>query len=303
MPEMIGNAKINYQFYSGVDGYSDGDIEDELLNLVTNNSDVMEILAAEKRWPILYHLSPVRQNILEWYPFREGAQVLEVGSGCGAITGVLCRKAGQVTCIELSKRRSLININRNREYGNLEIMVGNFNDIRLDKKYDYITLIGVMEYAGYYTSSESPFVSFLENIKKMLKPDGKLLIAIENKFGLKYWAGAREDHTGVYFDGIEGYHATESQVRTFSKDELTKIIRDAGYSAIEYFYPFPDYKFPTQIFSDDYMPKADDLICSRDSFDNSRVHLFDETMVYKNIIDADKFDFFSNSFFVEVGIE
>jgi len=229
MPEMIGNAKINDQFYSGVDGYSDGDIEDELLNLVTNNSDVMEILAAEKRWPILYHLSPVRQNILEWYPFREGAEVLEVGSGCGAITGVLCRKAGQVTCIELSKRRSLININRNKEYSNLEIMVGNFNDIRLDKKYDYITLIGVMEYAGYYTSSESPFVSFLENIKKMLKPDGKLLIAIENKFGLKYWAGAREDHTGVYFDGIEGYHATESQVRTFSKDELTKIIRDAGY--------------------------------------------------------------------------
>ena len=185
MKEKIGNVVLNYQFYKGNDEYSDGDIEDVLLDLVENQDDIIEILKNDDRWPILYHLSPVRQNILEWYPFKKDANILEVGSGCGAITGVLCRKAKTVTCNDLSKRRSLINANRNKEFDNLEIMVGNFNDIVFEQKFDYITLIGVLEYANYYTEGENPFEVFLQKIKKLLNPGGKILIAIENKFGLK----------------------------------------------------------------------------------------------------------------------
>ena len=85
---------------------------------------------------------------MEWYPFKKDASVLEIGAGCGAISGVLCRNAKHVTSVDLSKRRSLINANRNKEYDNLTIMVGNFNDVVLKEKYDYITLIGVLEYAG-----------------------------------------------------------------------------------------------------------------------------------------------------------
>jgi SAM-dependent methyltransferase len=302
MIEEIGRVRLNYKFYKGTDEYSDGDIENNLLTYVEDMNSVMEILRNDNRWPILYHLSPVRQNILEWYDFKPEASVLEVGSGCGAITGVLCRKAKKVTCIELSKRRSLINANRNREFENLEIMVGNFNDVSLEEKFDYITLIGVLEYAAYYTDAPMPFVSFLENVKKMLKPDGKILIAIENKFGLKYWGGAREDHTGMLFDGIEGYHQTASKARTFSKEQLEDIIYRAGYRQMEFYYPFPDYKFPQQIFSSNYMPKAEDLICSVESFDNSRFHLFDETSVYVELVEAGKFDFFANSFFIEAGL-
>lgn len=302
MIEKLGNVIINYEFYKGQDYYSDGDIEDELLKYVEETEDVMAILEKDDRWPILYHLSPIRQNILDWYSFKPDAYVLEVGSGCGAITGALCRKAKQVTCIELSKRRSLINANRNRQYENIEIMVGNFNEIVLEEKYDYITLIGVLEYASHYTQSSTPFVSFLENIKKLLKPDGKVLLAIENKFGLKYWGGAREDHTGGYFDGLEGYHQTDSKVRTFSKEQLEDILKSAGYCTQEFYYPFPDYKFPEQIFSDEYMPKPEDLICSMRTYAGDRLRVFDENLVFGEIVEAQKFEFFANSFFVEAGI-
>ena len=37
----------------------------------------------------------------------------------------------------------------------------------------------------------NPFENFLKKIKSLLKPDGKLIVAIENKYGLKYWCGAR----------------------------------------------------------------------------------------------------------------
>mgnify|MGYP006938600231 CR=1 FL=1 len=40
------------------------------------------------------------------------------------------------------------------------------------------------------------------------------MIAIENRLGLKYWAGCTEDHVGKYFEGLENYPDTRS-VRTF----------------------------------------------------------------------------------------
>ena len=298
MNEKIGNVILNYDFYQGKDEYSDGDIEDDLLKLVTDEKDVMKILKNDNRWPVLYHLSPVRQNILEWYPMNKDAEVLEVGAGCGAITGVLCRKAKNVTCVELSKKRSLINANRNSEYDNLEIIVGNFNDIRLNHQFDCITLIGVLEYARYYTDTKNPFVDFLKNIRKMLKTNGEVLIAIENKYGLKYWAGAREDHTGVFFDGIQGYRATDSKVCTFSKKQLEHILIEAGYQSREFYYPFPDYKFPTQIFSAQYMPKPEDLVCPKASYDNSRRYLFDETAAMQELVRSGEFETFSNSYLV-----
>ena len=109
MIKKIDAITMDYSFYSDKDSYSDGDIENDILELVKNESDVDKIIREDNRWPVLYHLSPVRQNILEWYDFEENADVLEVGAGCGAITGVLSRKANHVDCVDLSERRCFIN--------------------------------------------------------------------------------------------------------------------------------------------------------------------------------------------------
>lgn len=61
----------------------------------------------------------------------------------GAITGVLCDECRDVTAVELSRKRATATLLRCREKENLEIIVGNLNDIVFDKKFDYITLIGV----------------------------------------------------------------------------------------------------------------------------------------------------------------
>ena len=93
---------------------------------------------------ILYHLSDIRENLLEWYSIPSDADVLEIGSGCGALSGLLAKKAKTLTCIELSKKRSLINACKNKECDNIRIMVGNLEDIKFTQKYDYVTLIGVL---------------------------------------------------------------------------------------------------------------------------------------------------------------
>lgn len=87
MKDQIGNVILDYTYYGGQDQYSDGDIEDDLLHLIQEEPDVEKILAKDDRWPVLYHFSPVRQNILEWYPFKKGAEILEIGSGAEPLQG------------------------------------------------------------------------------------------------------------------------------------------------------------------------------------------------------------------------
>ena len=177
---------FNTSFYRGEDLYSDGDIENEVIKIIAANptTDYEEAISRNYSWPVFYHLTRIRQNLLNWYPFKEQSDVLEIGCGMGAITELLCKKCNSVTAVELSKRRATATYLRCREYDNLEIIVGNLNDIEFEKKYDYITLIGVLEYQNNFTSSSNPFKDFLAKIKQLLKPEGKLIIAIENKYGL-----------------------------------------------------------------------------------------------------------------------
>lgn len=294
-------AKLNLDYYNGTDYYSDGDIENELLEIVKNEKDFDKILALDDKWPILYHLSPIRQNILNWYPFKKNASLLEIGGGCGAITGALCPVLEKVKVVELSKRRSTINYERNRDHDNLEIIVGNLNDIKFDQKFDYITLIGVLEYAGSFTKTASPYEDFLKNIKSFLKEDGKLLIAIENRYGLKYFAGAKEDHTGKEFDGITGYIDNDS-VKTFGKVELEELLSKVGFNKLNFYYPHPDYKMPFEIYSDDFLPSREELLSMSPNFDNDRYELFNESLAYKGIIENGQYPFFANSFFIECGV-
>lgn len=293
----MNEKALNLTFYEGEDLYSDGDIEDELLQIVQTHKNLEEYLQTDNRWPILYHLSKTRHNILNWYELRKDDSVLEIGSGCGAITGVLCRKAGKVTCIELSKRRSLINAARNREFDNFEIFVGNFENIELEEKYDYVTLIGVLEYAPSYISKGEPFSVMLSKVHNFLKPGGKVIIALENKFGLKYFAGAAEDHTGKYFDGIEDYQNT-NYVRTFSKPELERLLLENGFQNLEFYYPVPDYKLPVTIYSDEYLPNKGDLRNISHVYDRDRYELFDEEIVFDQLCEDNMYTYFSNSFLV-----
>ena len=294
--------KLNLDFYEGRDVYSDGVIEKEMLEIAKLGRDLDEIVREDNRWPILYHFSKIRENILNWYPFdKEKDSILEIGAGCGAITGLLCKSLKSVVAIELSKLRAEIIYHRCSRFDNLNIMVGNLNDMQFESKFDYITLIGVLEYAKSFTKTHNPYKDFLGHIKELLTPNGKVLIAIENKFGLKYWAGTKEDHTGRLFDSIEGY-PNGSKAETFGKHELEQMLKISGYSKSFFYYPYPDYKLPEIIFSDDKLPTEEDLFRNAPAYDTDRYQLFNEGLAFKQIIRNKMFPFFSNSFLIEASL-
>lgn len=296
--EYVGQVKMDYTAYCGEDLYSDGDIENELLEIVQKETDYSQAIMEKASWPILYHLSDVRENVLSWYPFEKNSSVLEIGAGCGAVTGAILKKCSKVVSVDLSKKRSLINAYRHKNADNLEIMVGNFQDVKknLEEKFDYITLIGVFEYANLYITGNDSAIDFLKMVFSLLKPNGKVIIAIENRLGLKYFAGCKEDHLGKYFVGIENSY--DDGVKTYSKKELESIFQKCGCQDYQFYYPYPDYKLPEIIYSDDIQPRKGELVNNMRNFDADRLVLFDESTAFDGIIEAGLFKEFSNSYII-----
>lgn len=297
-------ATIEYLNQDTDELYSDGEeIELDILNYAKTvpQNRIRTLFEKDCRWAVFYHLSDMRENILSWYDFKPGCEVLEIGGGMGAITGLLCRKAGSVTTVELTKRRASVIYARHKDCENLRILVGNFNDMDFSKKYDYITLIGVLEYAkGFVASGRAE--DFLTKIKSLLKPGGKLLIAIENRFGLKYWCGASEDHLSRPFVGINGYPG-ENRIETYSRSDLAALLKRCGFPKMRFSYPLPDYKFPQAIYTDEFQPGSSSSKELAFYYIATEKLIADEAKCFRAAVENGAFPFMANSFFVECAAE
>ncbi|MBN2180478.1 MAG: class I SAM-dependent methyltransferase [Sedimentisphaerales bacterium] len=253
-------------------------------------------------WIEQYHLSPIRQNLLKWFPFDPEGTALEVGAGCGALTGVLSQKLKKVTALEYSEQRAMITAMRHSHCSNLEIVVGGLQDFSVENKFDYITVIGVLEYAGKFYIGENPYESFLTKLRGMLNPKGTLILAIENKIGLKYLCGAKEDHTELIFESIYDYPHT-NDVKTFSKRELSDLLHTVGFSSLQWYYPLPDYKLPQQVFSEDTLPCDPDLAWNLFPKGSRGKYMMSEKRLGKTLTKAGLFGEFANSFLIVANIE
>jgi cyclopropane fatty-acyl-phospholipid synthase-like methyltransferase len=242
----------------------------------------------------------VRGAIVDWFDFKKGSTIIEIGAGCGAITEALVSKPVKVSALELTDKRAVINATRNQKAKNLEMLIGNLQELPEEAKFDYAVCVGVLEYAGTFIEGDQPYHKFLELIRRHLKPGGTLLLAIENRLGIKYWAGAREDHTGHLFDGLNAY--PNKAVQTFGRLELEILFSESGYRSSDFHYPFPDYKHPHMIYSDSYYPgngaefplgMLPTPVPGQD-----RVELFSEALAMLSIESNQLFPYFSNSFIV-----
>lgn len=261
-------------------------------------------------WALLYHLSPERKNLLRWIDLdNKNLKILELGAGCGAITSYLTSlsQKPQIVAVEGSLARSELIKLRCKNADNLKIVNKNIQDYSDDQKYDFVTLIGVMEYSGKYINDSDPFKTIIEKASSFLKTTGTLLIAIENQFGHKYLAGHNEDHYGKPFEGISDY-PNYNGIRTFDKKTLQKILQNSGLSAQQWFYPFPDYKMPKVILSDlslnntsfEWLPL---LNLPTIDYSSKQKTLFDERLFLKIMHKSNDVSFFMNSFLISASKE
>ena len=239
--------------FAGID-YSDGDETERRIGTAINNVSDLTVFSPELRshcvdWASTYHLSSLRANILRPFQIAKGQDILEIGAGCGALSRYLGECGANVLALEGSLRRSKTAKSRTRDLPNVTVVAEKLSDFRTEQRFDVITLIGVLEYAGLYSTAENPAEMMLANVASLLKPNGLMVLAIENQLGLKYFAGAPEDHIGLPMYGLEGRYE-KTQPRTYGRKALSELLTQAGLPVTSFLAPFPDYKLPISILSE-----------------------------------------------------
>lgn len=233
--------------------YSDG-AEDEIRSILdgaTDRSDGSDELAGRMvDWPTTYHLSPNRAHLLRPFAIGPGCRVLEVGAGTGPITRSLGERGADVVALEGELLRAESIALRCSDLANVEVVCGALDDFEDPAGFDLVVIVGVLEYAGGDTPGHAAQLDFLRHAVHLLRPNGSVILAIENQLGLKYLLGFAEDHLGEPWAGVEGYPGNP-EVRTFSRTVLDSLLQQSGLPARRWFYPYPDYKLPRTILADE----------------------------------------------------
>lgn len=290
--------------------YADGG-EEYVLDVIRKHPDLKacspELVDYIKDWPSRYHLSFRRTNLLESIKelFNKDGAVLELGSGCGVLTRWLGENFHAVDAVEGSRQRAIITKERTRNLNNVKVFNGDILNISYEQgKYGLVTLVGVMEYVPYYSPQgldhKKSCTEFLKNLSSSLRNDGILLIAIENRFGAKYFTGCPEDHTGKMFDGIIGY--PDRSPVTFSRAELKEMLQAAGFKNTQFYHMFPDYKLP-----ETFIRESDEALSLYpynwirtpfEEYGGERLNLIPEPLFIKTLTASKLLWEFSNSFLI-----
>ena len=151
------------------------------------------------------------------------------------------------------------------------------NSLNIDGTFDFSIVNGVLEWIpqrgnidlkNHFRKGIIKFVkpelnpkleqlTFLKNVNNTLKSDGRLYLAIENRFDYKYFLWKRDPHSNLHYTSIlprflanivsNIWYGRPYVNYIYSIKELKKLLREAGFSRYTVYAAFPDYHFPLKI--------------------------------------------------------
>ena len=206
-----------------------------------------------------FETSVLREGLLNWYPFKSGAAILDAGCGSGALTGLLLRRAARVTAVDRDpeavadlKRRYAEAVNE----GKLTVICADIKDVAAEglvktDRFDYIAAAGLLD-------GGCDAAGVLAALRRLLKEDGTLLLAWRNRFGLKYFCGGTDDLIKEPFEHLTGRGGALSDGRfgnpspLFSRAGMEAVLKEAGFAPVRYYYPLPDGFYTQAVLTDEW---------------------------------------------------
>lgn len=241
--------------------------------------------------------SDIRENIINWYDFKEKSNILFIGED---IYSSLFKFENKVTVIEQdSNLFEKINNNKIAQKYNINLL----EYVQICKeKYDYIIIMDAMKRIGDFVEIKSQkkelaLNTFFNEAEKILTDEGVILFPVNNKFSIKNFSGATYEG-GNSYDVLLG---KEKNTAIFSKKEITNIIENSNFKYHKFYYPFPDHKLPSIVYSDEYLPNENNSKLSYLIYYNPEdIIVFNEMEAVREIVKEGKMDFFANSYLIEI---
>lgn len=224
----------------------------------------------------------IQQGLLRWYHIHPKSTVLYIGDGEDAIAEMLA--GWPVTLNYVSVEQSCDDVWRRKNHGN----------------FDYLIAIEVLE------RCQNP-EEILTVWHGLLKENGRLLLGMNNRLGIRYFCGDRDPYIGRNFDGIEGYRRSYDKKedvfrgRCYSRYELEQMMTNAGYPCFCFYSVLPDLYNASLIYREDYLPEEDLSNRLFPSYHYPDVVFLEEAPLYKSLIENGLFHTMANAWLIECG--
>ncbi len=229
-------------------------------------------------------IGEIRKGLLRWYDFKTGSRILYIGNRNDAIVQLLASLDAAVFCAELQDtlKEDFAVCNRG--------------------VFDHLVSVGELE------KSMEPGRA-LAAWKTLLKADGRMLLGMNNRLGLRYFCGDRDAYTGRSMDSIEDYrraYANEADPfrgKTYDKDTLQNMLKNAGIKYFQFFSVLSDLSNPSFLYAEDYLPKED--LSSRvfPTYNHPDTVFLEEAPLYDGLIRNGMFHQMANAYLIECSMD
>lgn len=226
----------------------------------------------------------ISKGLLQWYDFLPGGQVLFIGSPQDAVAELLEGRDMQMT------------------YASPEQTCDPAWQRLQEGGFDYIISIESLET---HPAPERPLSAW----KELLKPAGRMLLGMNNRFGIRYFCGDRDLYTGRNFDGIEDYRRAyvnrgdAFQGRTYSRAQLRQLLGAAGWQSFRFFSVLSDLKNPALLYAEDYLSNEDLAIRVFPAYNYPDTVFLEEESLYGGLAENDMFHQTANAYLIECSLD
>ena len=233
--------------------------------------------AVIRKYPQYYDVifSPKREAGLELLNLEGNETCIDYGCMWGALTIPLAKRTRFVLGVDqtLHSLTFLCRRIEDENLRNIDLLCENLNRIpTVEKKFDVAIVNGVLEWIPekgkielkrYYgketekTYSYNPKdmqIDFLKKVYSNLNAEGKLYLAIENRYDFKMFLGASDPHANLMLTSIlprkmADFISMRKLGRPYvnwlySFSTLKNILKDVGFNTVNLYSCFPDYRFP-----------------------------------------------------------
>ncbi len=222
----------------------------------------------------------IKKGLLKWYDFDKNSKVLYVGFQEDPIAEMLISDSLQVEFVSIEEIYTSNWVTNHQNF------------------FDYVILIEIIE-------KETQPTRLLSYLSKVISIKGKLLLGMNNRFGMRYFCGDRDPYTDRNFDGIQGYARAYIKKedtflgRMYNKAEITKMLVDSGWKNFHFYSVMPNIAHPSLLFEENFLPNEDLSNRLFPMYRSPEAIFLEEESLYSGLIDNQMFHQMANAYLVE----
>jgi len=204
-----------------------------------------------------YALNPIRAASAVLGSVGDDNVTLDYGCGWGTVTRTISRFGGTVVAMDATYESLLLSKYLSNRGNEIYIKGGRKLPLPLKSAvFDTVILNGVLEWLPEGNlldlNPREVQVEYLKEFHRILKPGGRLIIGIENRNSFLYWAGQKEDHTGLRFGALlprwasnlysKAARGQPYRTYTYTRRGYRRLLSRSGFEPCRFYIPWLRYR-------------------------------------------------------------